>query len=134
MKRAMLMLAMLGSAVACGSDKTTAPTVSAYVGSYTLTMLNGSTLPTTVTVSNVSDQVTAGTAQVLSNGTWTATITATPNAINYSGTYTVGTTGVDTLYLTNSANSTISKGTLSNGVLSVQTAGTPSFALTLTKN
>ena len=131
--RMMLALAMLPVGLACSaSSSTTAPTASTYVGTYTLVKMNGVVLPDTMTNNSTLFTVTAGTATISSNGTWSATLTATPSDINVGGTYTVSN---GTATLTNTSDNSTNTGVLSssNTVLTITDNGGSARAFTFDK-
>jgi hypothetical protein len=122
--------AMLPLSLACGSSNdSTAPDASAYVGSYTLTKIDGQSLPTTISEGGTDVNVTAGSAQILANGTWSAALTATPVALNLTGTYTVS---GNSLILRDSNDGT-STATLSGDQLTVTTGDETQMQLLFTK-
>jgi hypothetical protein len=129
--RTLFAVTLLASGLACKSS--TSPSSPAYVGTYTLTMVNGSPLPYTQSINGVNFTLNSGTLQVLAGGTWAATLNVTPvvGSSQPSGTYTAS---GNTIILTNSANGSQSTGNYANNVLTVAFSGTPPQTLTLTKN
>lgn len=132
--RMMLALAMLPVGLACSSSSdTTAPTASSYIGTYTLVKMNGTALPDTITNNSTLSTVTAGTATISSNGTWSATLTATPSNISVGGTYTYSN---GTLTLTNTGDATTNAAVLTsnNTVLTITSGGGDNRTFTFDKN
>lgn len=130
--RTLLTLSALSMGLACGSSSTTAPTATAFIGTYTLTHINGTALPTSLVQGTTTSQVTAGTAQITNSNTWTATFTATPSNVTLSGTYTVSSNGLN-LVQTVGGQST-NTATITNNVMTVTIPGTPAVTFTYTKN
>jgi hypothetical protein len=87
--RTMIALTVLAPALACKSS--TSPSTPAYVGTYTVTMANGSPLPYTQSANGVSFTLNSGTLQLIANGNWTASLNVTPSVLSSTpfGTYTV---------------------------------------------
>ena len=133
--RTILTLSVLSVGLACGgsNNDTTAPSASAYVGTYTLTQLNGTALPTSLVEGQTTYQASAGTAQITSSNTWTATFTATPSNVTLSGTYTVTSSGLN-LVQTGVSGSGSTAVLSSSNVLTVTTSATPITTFTFTKN
>jgi hypothetical protein len=129
--RTSFVLALLASGLACKS--TTATSTPAYVGTYTLTMANGSPLPYTQTLNGVNFTLNSGTAQLFANGNWSAVLNVTPSFASStpSGTYTVS---GSTITFTKSSDGSQNAGTYTNNTLTVVFSGSPPQTLTFTKN
>jgi hypothetical protein len=129
--RTMIGLTLLASGVACKSS--TSPSTPAYVGTYSLTRVNGSPLPYSQTTAGVTVTLNSGTAQLLSNGTWTTSLSVTPAGLSTSssGTYTVS---GSTITFTNTADGSQSPATFSNNTITVVVGGSNAQTLVFTKN
>jgi hypothetical protein len=129
--RTVFALTLLASGLACKSS--TSPSTPAYVGTYTVTMANGSPLPYTQSANGVSFTLNSGTLQLLANGNWSATLNVTPTLLSSSpfGTYTVS---GNTITFTKSSDGSQTAGTYANNTLTVVFSANPPETLFLTKN
>jgi hypothetical protein len=129
--RTMFAFTLLMSGLACKSS--TSPSTPAYVGTYTLTMANGSPLPYTQSANGASFTLNSGTAQMLANGTWSASLNITPSALSSTpgGTYTVSGSTITFTKLPDGSQNT---GTYANNTLTVVFSGSPPETLFFTKN